>query len=97
MNIPKELIVQCLKSPWDFVNKVLYDLCITHFYHTDVGEILAKVLLIGREYSAAIERGKNKIVSISLGNRTFSSYVKPAGGSGCGFHSPSLINPLNGP
>ncbi len=47
-------------SPWDMSNRVLYDLCREHPAHQDNGEILAKVLLIGRVYAAAIERRPNK-------------------------------------
>ncbi|MEO8259260.1 MAG: hypothetical protein ABI868_18080 [Acidobacteriota bacterium] len=47
-------------SPWDFSNQVLYDLCRAHPAHDDESVIIAKVLLIGRAYSAAIERRKNK-------------------------------------
>jgi len=49
-----------LSTLWDFENKVLYDLCSANFYHNDNDKILAKVMLIGRAYSAAIERRKNK-------------------------------------
>src|SRR5471032_964744 len=47
-------------TPWDFSNRLLYDLCAYHPAHVSSGEVLAKVLLIGRAYSAAIERRKNK-------------------------------------
>lgn len=39
-------------------NRLLYDLCKKHPHHTDADEIHAKVLLIGRAYAAAIERGR---------------------------------------
>jgi hypothetical protein len=45
---------------WDISNSVLYDLCRDHPSHTDDGEVLAKILLIGRVYAAAIERRRNK-------------------------------------
>lgn len=48
------------KSLWDLGNKVLYDLCQKHPKHDEDSEILAKVWLIGRAYSAAVERRKNK-------------------------------------
>lgn len=48
------------KSPWDFSNKILYDLCRTYFNHKEDDVILTKVLFIGRIYAAAIERRKNK-------------------------------------
>lgn len=55
-----EVINQSLNSPWDFGNGVLYDLCRNNFYHKEPEEILSKVWLIGRAYSAAIERRRNK-------------------------------------
>jgi hypothetical protein len=45
---------------WDLGNKVLYDLCSVHSRHTEDNAILAKILLIGRVYAAAIERRRNK-------------------------------------
>ncbi len=47
-------------TPWDASNRVLYDLCREHPAHRDGDEILAKVLLIGRVYAAAIERRRNR-------------------------------------
>jgi hypothetical protein len=47
-------------SPWDTSNRVLYDLCQDRPAHRDDGEVLAKVLLIGRVYAAAIERRRTK-------------------------------------
>jgi hypothetical protein len=43
---------------WDVGNTVLYDLCKKYPRHDNVGEILAKVSIIGRSYAAAIERRK---------------------------------------
>ena len=45
-------------SPWDFSNRLLYDLCAEHPAHSNTGEVLAKILLIGRVFAAAIERRK---------------------------------------
>jgi len=45
---------------WDFGNSVLYKLCQDHYAHEEDQYILTKVLFIGRVYSAAIERRKNK-------------------------------------
>ena len=54
-------IENCRKDKgWDLSNKVLYDLCTQHFSHDTTEEILAKTLLIGRAYAAAIERRKTK-------------------------------------
>ncbi len=49
-----------LPSPWEFSNRVLYDLCREHPTHTDKGEVLAKIMLIGRSHAAAIERRRPK-------------------------------------
>ena len=46
-------------SPWDFSNKVLYDLCLRHPKHIKAEVVLAKMMLIGRSYAAAIERGRS--------------------------------------
>ena len=48
-------------SPWDFGNGVLYKMCRENFYHKETDKILSKVWLIGRAYSAAIERRRNKV------------------------------------
>ena len=54
-------IDNCQKiNEWNLGNKVLYDLCSTNFTHDTTEKILAKTLLIGRAYAAAIERRKNK-------------------------------------
>lgn len=44
---------------WDLGNEVLYKLCEDHPTHTNKQAIIAKIWLIGRSYSAAIERRKN--------------------------------------
>lgn len=62
-------------SPWDFSNQVLYDLCRAHPRHDDERVVIAKVLLIGRAYSAAIERRKNK----KQGAGTDNFYVETVG------------------
>lgn len=46
-------------STWDLSNQILYDMCQKYPHHKSDDEIIAKVLLIGRVYSAAIERRKN--------------------------------------
>lgn len=43
---------------WDITNQTLYDLCEKYPSHTNPGEIVAKVIIIGRVYAAALERGK---------------------------------------
>lgn len=57
-----ENIKKSLSSPWDFGNKVLYNLCADNFDHQYSEKVLSKVWLIGRAYSAAIERRKIKEV-----------------------------------
>src|ERR1700730_17268977 len=46
------------RSPWALGNEVLYDLCREHPLHTKTEVVIAKMLLIGRVYAAAIERRK---------------------------------------
>lgn len=46
---------------WDLGNKILYDLCRNNFTHDTADKVLAKTWLIGRSYSVALERRKNKI------------------------------------
>jgi len=46
-------------SPWDLANQVLYSLCQSYPDHETDQAIIAKILLIGRTYAAAIERRKN--------------------------------------
>lgn len=58
--ITRQLVENCKSSPWDFSNKVLYDLCRKHPIHVDKSVIAAKILLIGRVYAAAIERRRTK-------------------------------------
>ena len=45
---------------WDLTNNVLYALCKKNPKHKYYPDILAKVLIIGRSYAAAIERRKLK-------------------------------------
>jgi len=42
------------KRPWDLGNKTLYGLCKDYPGHRDEREIIAKIWLIGRAYSASI-------------------------------------------
>jgi hypothetical protein len=59
--LDSKLIDNCrVNNEWNLGNKVLYDLCATHFTHDTSERVLAKTLLIGRAYAAAIERRKNK-------------------------------------
>jgi hypothetical protein len=45
-----------LPTRWDLGNEVLYRLCEEYPRHINEDEILAKIWLVGRSYSAAIER-----------------------------------------
>lgn len=47
------------QTPWHFSDEVLYRLCREHPLHTETRVTLAKVLLIGRAYAAAIERRRS--------------------------------------
>jgi hypothetical protein len=57
---PKQLKTAQQKKVWDFGNAILYKLCKDNFKHNKDEKILAKVWLIGRAYSVALERRKNK-------------------------------------
>jgi len=61
-------------TPWGLSNQILYDMCNRHPGHRDQSEILAKVLLIGRVYAAAIERRK---VVESPGDDFYTDIVEP--------------------
>lgn len=62
MKEPKERVpLTALRSAkedtlWNVSNEVLYRLCREHPKHQDRSEIVAKIMLIGRAYAAAIER-----------------------------------------
>ncbi|MBN2835734.1 MAG: hypothetical protein JXR48_12300 [Candidatus Delongbacteria bacterium] len=73
--ISKETIENCRKTPWDFGNEVLYIMCKENFLHKESGKIIAKIWLIGRAYSAAIERRKNKV---SINDNFYVDTVAPA-------------------
>ncbi len=54
------------ESNWNLTNKILYDLCSEYPLHNSAEEIIAKFLIIGRTYAAAIERRKtNKSPKVS--------------------------------
>ena len=53
----QQLIANSLENkPWDFGNKILYDLCRKKPLHKKQEIVIAKIWLIGRSYSAALER-----------------------------------------
>lgn len=47
-------------NSWDFSNDVIYRMCAKNPGHQTNGEIVGKLLVIGRVYSAALERRKSK-------------------------------------
>ena len=61
MKINKSFIQSAQRGRiWDFGNDILYNLCKKYPDHKKKEVILAKIWLIGRAYSASIERRKNK-------------------------------------
>ncbi|MDD5092458.1 MAG: hypothetical protein PHQ23_16275 [Candidatus Wallbacteria bacterium] len=59
----KKQIVHAQKpTVWDLSNQILYNLCREHPEHTDDSIIITKIMMIGRIYSAAIERRKKQSV-----------------------------------
>jgi len=59
-NLPSRADIESYKkSDWDFTNKILYDMCAQNPTHNDPQIIIAKTLIIGRSYAAAIERGRD--------------------------------------
>lgn len=56
----KKKIDNSLTSPWELTDSVLYKLCKKHPLHINQAEIIAKTILIGRTYAAALERNKKK-------------------------------------
>ena len=57
--ITKEQIQKATnENIWNFGNKILYDMCESKPFHKDTDAIVGKIWLIGRSYSAAVERRK---------------------------------------
>jgi hypothetical protein len=58
VNFPDSSLLQKdgKKDPWYSGNEVLYNMCSAYFTHDNEQEIIAKVWLIGRAYSVALER-----------------------------------------
>jgi hypothetical protein len=76
-NLNAELIQKALSQKgWDDGNRVLYKLCAENPWHKDDGIIIAKIWLIGRAYSAAIERRPKAFVHDS-GDLFYEKYVAP--------------------
>jgi hypothetical protein len=72
----EEIETALANDAWDLGNQVLYDLCSSHPHHKSRQEIIAKIWLIGRSYSAALERRKNKKED-SLGDLFYEDIVVP--------------------
>lgn len=49
------------KTPWDWGNEALYEICRKNPRHKSIPVIVGKIWIIGRTYSAAIERRPKKI------------------------------------
>jgi len=56
----KSSLIKLEKTPWDWGNSVLYDMCKSNPGHNNESKALGKIWIIGRSYSAAIERGAGK-------------------------------------
>jgi hypothetical protein len=68
--------IDSIREPgvWDLGNRILYNMCQSHPGHTEDGEIIAKIWLIGRSYAAAIERRKN---AKHIGDDFYETVVAP--------------------
>ncbi len=58
-------------DPWRVGNQLLYDFCRQHPRHVVDAEIVAKVWLIGRAYSASLERGRGDVGGTDVTNDGF--------------------------
>jgi hypothetical protein len=66
MKLTKEQIDEALRNDsWDFLNEQLYRLCKSNPGHTSTEVILAKTVIIGRTYSATLERGRGNTNALS--------------------------------
>lgn len=55
---PNSIILKALeKNPWDLSNSILYEMCQNNPSNQEQDSVLAKTLIIGRVYAAALERG----------------------------------------
>lgn len=79
MRLTAQLVERAVSDddPWKIGNQVLYDLCQSYPRHTVDSEIVAKIWLIGRAYSASIERGRGKAVDSGLSNDEFYTEAVP--------------------
>jgi hypothetical protein len=63
------------KTPFDFGNVILYDLCSKYPSHNDNSVIIAKTMFIGRIYAAAIERKQTKMPNMPTGDEFYKKAV----------------------
>ena len=76
MNITKADLKRAKRRQiWSLGNQVLYDLCRAFPLHNSDDAIIAKVLLIGRVYAAAIER--RKVIGTNRGDDFYTKTVAP--------------------
>ena len=79
MRLTTQLVQYALsdEDPWFIGNQVLYDLCRRYPGHKVDAEIVAKIWLIGRAYSASIERGRGKAAGSEVSNEQFYTATVP--------------------
>lgn len=79
MRLTSKLIKRALSEDetWGLGNQVLYDLCHRYPRHLVDAEIVAKIWLIGRAYSASIERGRSAAAGDQLSNDQFYGLAVP--------------------
>lgn len=76
MKLTKAFVENALRNTlWDVGNQALYDLCRREPLHKRDGVIVAKIWLIGRAYSAAVERRK---AVTTRGDSFYADVVAPA-------------------
>lgn len=81
MQLTERTVRECQNEDdsWSLGNSVLYDLCRAHPLHETTREVVAKVWLIGRAYSAAVERGRGDAAGPGLSNDSFyTEFLAPA-------------------
>jgi hypothetical protein len=78
MRLSQPLIQRALRDDaWTIGNKALYDLCRRYPRHRRDADIVAKIWLIGRTYSASVERGRSGGVGSDRSNEWFYTEAVP--------------------
>jgi hypothetical protein len=72
-----ELAADEARDPWTLSNGVLYALCKRYPNHENLKATTAKMLIIGRTYAAAAERGRSKGQSADVSGDEFYTRVLP--------------------